>query len=49
MTAGNSRMVKKSNNVARDDVAAALILVAGEWERRTKKQGNKRGSYLGTV
>ena len=46
---GNSRMVKKSNNVARDDVAAGLILVAGEWERRTKKQGTKRGSYLGTV
>ena len=32
--AGNSRMVKRgSNNEARDDVAAALTLVGGAFER----------------
>ena len=36
--AGNSRLQKHgSNNVARDDVAAALVLVAGAWERASSQ------------
>ena len=36
--AGNTRLVKRgSNNTARDDVAAALVLGAGESKRRGKK------------
>ena len=31
--AGNTRMVKSSNNTARDDVAAALVLAAGAYQR----------------
>ena len=36
--AGNVRLQKRgSNNTARDDVAAALVLVAGAYGRRTRK------------
>ena len=44
---GNYRLVKKdpSNNCGRDDVAAALVLLAGAMERRPKP----RPSYLGMV
>ena len=32
--AGNCRLVKRgTNNCARDDVAAALLLAGGAWER----------------
>ena len=46
--AGNVRLVKrdKSNNTARDDVAAALTLAAGEVERRANKPKSS-GVYLG--
>ncbi len=36
--AGNVRLVKNgTNNVARDDVAAALVLAAGAWERASQQ------------
>ena len=35
---GNTRLVKRgTNNTARDDVAAALLLAAGAWERKPTK------------
>ena len=46
--AGNVRMVKRgTQNTARDDVAAALVLAAGAWERAPKAQ--RRGWYLGAA
>ena len=36
-TSGNTRMVKRSNNVGRDDCAASLVLAAGESERMASK------------
>ena len=44
---GNYRLVKKdpSNNTGRDDVAAALVLLAGAMERRPAP----RSRYLGLV
>ena len=42
--AGNVRMVKRgSNNTARDDVAAALVLAAGAFERAS---GRRRGGFV---
>ena len=38
--AGNVRMVKSSNNTARDDVAAALALVGGAWARAERSPGS---------
>ena len=35
--AGNVRMVKRNNNVARDDVAAALCLAAGAFQRAARQ------------
>ena len=34
--AGNCRVKKGSANTARDDVASALVLAAGEWARRRR-------------
>ena len=46
--AGNVRMLKRgTNNQARDDVAAALVLGAGAWERAPKVQ--RSGWYLGAA
>ena len=36
--AGNVRLRKSSQNLARDDVSAALILAAGEWARRHRHE-----------
>ena len=35
---GNTRLSKNKNNTARDDVAAALLLVAGCWERENRRR-----------
>ena len=40
---GNVRMVKNASNAARDDVAAALVLAAGAYERRPKRTGIYHG------
>ena len=46
-SSGNVRMIKRgTNNQARDDVAAALVLACGEVARRPKPSG---GVYLGAV
>ena len=44
---GSFRLVKSPNNTARDDVAAALALAAGAYERDASKP--KRRGYLGVV
>ena len=44
---GSFRLVKSSNNTARDDVAAALALAAGAYARDAAKP--KRRGYLGTA
>ncbi len=47
-TSGNVRMVKRgTNNTGRDDVAAALILAAGVFERTRGRPA--RGAYLGKI
>ena len=47
--AGNVRLAKKStNNTARDDVAAALVLAAGVFQR-ARAQPKRSGAYLGTA
>ena len=47
--AGNVRLAKKgSNNTARDDVAAALVLAAGVYQR-ARAQPKRGGAYLGTA
>ena len=44
---GNTRLVKKgSNNSSRDDVAAALVLGAGVYQR-ARSQPKRSGAYLG--
>ena len=46
---GNVHLVKKgSNNTARDDAAAALVLGAGAFER-ARAQPKSSGAYLGTA
>ena len=46
---GNTRLAKKgSNNTARDDVAAALVLAAGVYQR-ARSQPKRAGAYLGTA
>ena len=46
---GNTRLVKKaSNNTSRDDVAAALVLGAGVYQR-ARAQPKRAGVYLGTA
>ena len=46
---GNTRLTKKSsNNTARDDVAAALVLAAGVYQR-ARAQPRRAGAYLGTA
>ena len=46
---GNTRLVKKgANNTSRDDVAAALVLGAGVFQRSRVKP-KRTGSYLGTA
>ena len=46
---GNTRLTKKaSNNTARDDVAAALVLGAGVFQR-ARAQPKRAGAYLGTA
>ena len=46
---GNVRLVKKgSNNSSRDDVAAALVLGAGVYQR-ARSQPKRSGAYLGTA
>ena len=46
---GNTRLTKKaSNNTARDDVAAALVLGAGVFQR-ARAQPKRTGAYLGTT
>ena len=46
---GNTRLVKKaSNNTSRDDVAAALVLGAGVYQR-ARAQPKRAGAYLGTA
>ena len=45
--AGNVRLAKKgTNNQSRDDVAAALILAAGVYQR-ARAQPKRSGAYLG--
>ena len=47
--AGNVRLAKQgSNNTARDDVAAALVLAAGVYQR-ARAQPKRGGAYLGTA
>ena len=47
--AGNVRLSKKStNNCGRDDVAAALVLAAGVFQR-ARAQPKRAGAYLGTA
>ena len=47
--AGNVRLSKKgSNNCSRDDVAAALVLGAGVFQR-ARSQPKRGGAYLGTA
>ena len=47
--AGNVRMVKRgTNNTARDDVAAALVLAAGIYERAQRRQ-QPRWRYRGVA
>ena len=44
---GNTRLTKKgSNNCSRDDVAAALVLAAGVYQR-ARSQPKRSGAYLG--
>ena len=46
---GNTRLAKKgSNNTSRDDVAAALVLAAGVFQR-ARTQPKRGGAYLGTA
>ena len=46
---GNTRLVKKgANNASRDDVAAALVLGAGVYQR-ARSQPKRAGAYLGTA
>ena len=46
---GNTRLAKKgSNNTSRDDVAAALVLGAGVYQR-ARAQPKRSGAYLGTA
>ena len=46
---GNTRLVKKgSNNASRDDVAAALVLGAGVYQR-ARTLPKRSGAYLGTA
>ena len=46
---GNVRVVKKgSNNQCRDDVAAALVLAAGVYQR-SRSQPKRSGAYLGVA
>ena len=46
---GNTRLTKKSaNNTARDDVAAALVLAAGVYQR-ARAQPKRAGVYHGTA
>ena len=46
---GNVRLIKKgSNNASRDDVAAALVLGAGIYQR-SRSQPKRAGAYLGTA
>ena len=47
--AGNVRLIKKgANNASRDDVAAALVLGAGVYQR-ARSQPKRAGAYLGTA
>ena len=47
---GNVRLVKRgTNNQARDDVAAALILGAGAWQRTFAKKPRPRWRYHGAI
>ena len=47
--AGNVRLIKKgSNNSSRDDVAAALVLGAGVYQR-SRSQPKRAGAYLGVA
>ena len=46
---GSVRLAKKgTNNTARDDVAAALLLAAGGWERAVRK-GSRKGGLVSSV
>ena len=46
---GNTRLTKKgTNNCARDDVGAALVLGAGVYQR-ARSQPKRAGAYLGTA
>ena len=47
--AGSFRMIKSSNNTARDDVAAALALVAGAYARDESKPKRARVSGHGVT
>ena len=40
-------MVKQNHNTARDDVSAALILAAGEFDRQRKRPPKKSGMKYG--
>lgn len=45
---GNTRMVKRSsNNTARDDVAAGMVLAAGAWSRKPVKSGIRSLGHAG--
>ena len=48
---GSMRLVKRdgSNNTGRDDVAAALVLAAGQLHRYLESRTQRRGAYLGLV
>ena len=37
---GSTRLVKSKNNTARDDVAAAMVLAAGAYQRTTRRPAN---------
>ena len=43
---GSTRLVKSRNNVARDDVASALVLAAGAYQRTSRRPVNAGASYV---
>ena len=43
---GSTRLVKSANNTSRDDVAAAMVLAAGAFERTSRRPVNAGASYV---
>ena len=46
---GNVRMIKRSNNISRDDVAAAFVLAAGALARAPRRAGRFRHVVVGAA